>query len=350
MLTKRSKGLYVEITESAFLIATCSQLGKPFVVESLREFSRDNKDQIKAYVESLAGVKGAKYLRSHCLALPESRFYRKHSIESLTKAKDPSYFIDVLENALKIDPKKHTAAVINALNGEDFSADRPLNSQKELIICGAASKDFTELQDELVDCGIYPNSLQLGGLSSLASLKSYLEMKGIAETSLMLEISPQNSNLFLFSSEKVELCRPIPFGFNSMYPVIQKELGLKDESSAKKLFQSNTFDFTELGSALLKKALKELQASTGFYEVQTGQSIPHFYVPHLPPNLHWVPDVIQKEIGLSALPIDFPEWLESVDVKLGDDVDPTDLGPTWFGVFSLMIDESRQKDGVKKEK
>jgi len=32
-------------------------------------------------------------------------------------------------------------------------------------------------------------------------------------------------------------------------------------------------DFTGMGPVLIKKLLKELQSSIGFYEVQTGQSI-----------------------------------------------------------------------------
>ena len=67
-----------------------------------------------------------------------------------------------------------------------------------------------------------------------------------------------------------------------MFPVIQAELGLKDEDSARKLFYSNTFDFTEMGPSLLRKLLKELQASTGFYEVQTGQTIGQLYLALLP--------------------------------------------------------------------
>ena len=76
--------------------------------------------------------------------------------------------------------------------------------------------------------------------------------------------------------------RPIPQGLESMIPVVQKELGLKDEESAKKLFYSNTFDFTSMGNALIKKLLKELQSSIGFYEVQTGQSVGLLHGTQLP--------------------------------------------------------------------
>ena len=42
--------------------------------------------------------------------------------------------------------------------------------------------------------------------------------------------------------------------------MLGQALGLKDEESARKLFYSNTFDFTGMGSVLTKKLIKELQS------------------------------------------------------------------------------------------
>jgi len=261
MLTKRSKGLYVEVTETSYLIAICSQLAKPFVIESLIEIPISDKARVRALSERLSNVKGVNFVKSHCALTPESRFFRRHTIESMSKAKESGYFLEVLEKSFKVDPNKHDAAAINVMDGQGFSPDKPMAAQKELIISGANRAEMISLQDELVDVGIYPVSLQLSTLSCLGSLKSYLTWKKLNDTALMLEISADSSNLFIFSSDKVDLCRPIPFGINSMFPVIQRELGLKDESSARKLFQANTFDFTELGSTLLRKALKEVQVA-----------------------------------------------------------------------------------------
>ncbi len=194
-------------------------------------------------------------------------------MDSPAKAKDPNYFAELLSSQFRIDPETNSVAVVNAVDGSEFDVEKGLQNQKELLFCGAGANEITEIQDQLIEYGIYPDTLELGSVSSIGGLKNYSRFKKERFPTLILEITPENSNVFIFGNEQVDICRPIPYGLNSMFPTVQSELGLKDEDSARKLFFSNTFDFTELGPSLLKKMLKELQASTGFYEVQTGQTI-----------------------------------------------------------------------------
>ncbi|WP_309385532.1 hypothetical protein [Cerasicoccus frondis] len=134
------------------------------------------------------------------------------------------------------------------------------------------------------------------------------------------------------------MARPVPYGLRSMYPIVQKELGLKDEESAQKLFGSSTFDFAEMGQVLLKKLMKELQASTGFYEVQTGQTIGNIFLGLAPDNLSWIGTTLSKSLGVHVLKPDYESWLEHQGIKVASGVDLGSLGPRWFGLFSLMGD------------
>jgi hypothetical protein len=120
-----------------------------------------------------------------------------------------------------------------------------------------------------------------------------------------------------------------------MIPVVQKELGLKDEESARKLFYSNTFDFTGMGPLLIKKLLKELQSSIGFYEVQTGQSVGLLISTILPAKLGWLDVTIAKELGISPLKLDIAPWLESHGITVSEAAKPV-LDQRWFGLLSLM--------------
>lgn len=314
----------------------------------MNHFSSEQGEEARQFVESQSSGKGARYLRSHCATHPESRFVRKHTVESMSKAKEPAYFANLLENVLKIDPKTHLASAISQLDGTSFSPARPLGEQKELLLIGALKKEFLSIQEELVRMGIYPDTLQLGSASALGAVKSYLSWKELDETILILELGEKVSQLFILSGQKLELCRSIPFGEESMIPAIQRELGLRDEESARKLFHSSTFDFTEMGSSLLRKALKELQASTGFFEVQTGRSIPNFYLTQLGDNHNWIPGVIEREIGIQFLHFDLEDWLKGQKVELGEDVDRTVLGPSTFSLLSLLVDFGRKSDGAKK--
>ena len=128
----------------------------------------------------------------------------------------------------------------------------------------------------------------------------------------------------------------IPSGIAAMIPVVQKELGLKDEESAKKLFYSNTFDFTSMGAVLVKKLLKELQSSIGFYEVQTGQSIGSVLCTQLPTSLTWLGTTMAGSLGVPQLKAELLPWLESQNIKLSDGVTLGQPEERWFGLFSLL--------------
>lgn len=337
MLSKKTKGLFVEVNGFSYLVAGVTGLTPPFTIESINEFPRNEPGKLKEFLEQATAGRRSRYIHSHCGIIPESRFFRLHSLESMAKAKDPDYFAKVLEDQFRISPGSSLMTTINVQNGAAFSPDRSLASQKDLLLCGADKREIHAFQDNLVECGIFPQSLQLGTLSGLAGVKHYLKAKEIEDPVLLLEVTQNSANLFILSQDKVDLCRPVNFGFNAVLPVIQQELGLKDEESARSLFASNTFDFREIGPKLLNKILKELNASTGFYEVQTGQTIPYLYMTSLPENLNWIPEVISKEMDIKLLDVDWHGWAEDIGVSFGDSCSPADLGPSAFGLFSLFI-------------
>ncbi|MGC9449812.1 MAG: hypothetical protein ACP5I4_00075 [Oceanipulchritudo sp.] len=345
MLPKKTKGLFVEVNGFSYLVAAATGLTPPFSIEAIAEFPRGEPEKLKEYLDQAGSGRRARYIFSHCGIIPESRFFRLHTLESMAKARDAEYFNNILEQQFRINPKSSRYSVVSVQNGRAFDTERSIGSQKELLLCGADAREFNAFQDNLVECGVYPQSLQLGTLSSLAGLKHYLRSKEIEDPVLHLEVTQNSANLFILSKDKVDLCRPVNFGFNAVLPVIRQELGLKDEESARNLFFSDTFDFREIGPKLLARILKELNASTGFYEVQTGQTIPHLYMTSLPENLGWIPEVIAREMDIKLLDIDWEGWAEKIGVSFGDACSPADLGPPAFGLFSLFINFEAQKDG-----
>jgi len=121
-----------------------------------------------------------------------------------------------------------------------------------------------------------------------------------------------------------------------MISVVQRELNLKDEESARKLFYSNTFDFTNMGGALTRKLMKELQALVGFYEVQTGQSIGQVLCSQMPPKLVWLGGAIAKEMGVESIKLDLPAWLKSREITFASTAEPSGLDARWLAVFGQM--------------
>jgi len=349
MLSKKTKGLFVEVNGFSYLVAAATGLTPPFTLESISEFPRHEPGKLKDFLFQ-DNSRRNKYYHSHCGIVPESRFFRLHSIESMARAREPEYFNELFEKQFRINPKSSQYSTINAQTGGAFSSEKSLASQKDLILCGADAREITAFQDNLVECGIYPQSLQMSTLSGLAGLKHYLKIKDISDPVLLVEMTTNSANFFIVTSDKVDLCRPISYGFNAVLPIIQQELGLKDEESARSLFFSNTFDFREIGAKLLRKILKELNSSTGFYEVQTGQTIPYLYMVSLPENLGWIPEVISSEMDIGLLDIDWSGWAQGLGIEFGDDCSAADFGPSRFGLFSLFLNFESGKDGHRKEK
>lgn len=347
MLSTKNKGCFVEVGTFSLLAATTTSMSAPMTIERLFEApTQEDWTGFRSHVDELIVGKGPRYLPSHCSVYPSSRFFRRFTIESAAKAKEPSFFANVISEQMRIDLASNLATVVNATDGSAFNLARPMANQKEVLIAGLGTADREREQERLIEHSIYPSSLQLGTLSTLGGLISYMRFKSLERPTLLLEMTPTDANLFLISKQQVDVCRPIPYGLNSMFPLIQKELGLKDEASAKKLFFSNTFDFTEMGATLLRKMLKELQASTGFYEVQTGHTIGQLFVTLLPKNLGWIETVLSRNLGVPVLRVDYEPWLEAMGIKGGSEVQLANLDNRWFGLISLMGNYLEKKDGT----
>jgi hypothetical protein len=91
-----------------------------------------------------------------------------------------------------------------------------------------------------------------------------------------------------------------------------------------------------MGGTLIKKLLKELQSSIGFYEVQTGQSIGSVLCTQLPSNLAWLSGTMAGALGVSTFKLDLVPWVESLGIRLSNGVTLTAPDDRWLGLFGLM--------------
>lgn len=339
MLKPKTKGLFVDISEFSILAARTSGFKLPMVIEELAEFplgSDVDPEDVKAFLSELVDFKGGGFYVSHCGVYPEKRFVRHYEAETINKAKDMEFLEQVLKSEFNVNPETNEVAILDARNGEDY--DPVTNPSKQLIFCGAPSETFQKRQDELLSFGLYPERLELSSLSTLGGINDYAKFSEMSSPILCFELMSTSANIFIVNNGRVDVTRPVSFGLDSIYPLLQRELGLKDEASARKLFFSNTFDFAEMGPKLLRRMTKELQASSGFYEVQTGQTIEKVFISVLPKNLSWVCKTVSDSLGLEILQPSIEPWLESLKITVKDDVEITNLGGRWMGLFSLMGD------------
>lgn len=340
---KKSKGFCVEIGEHSTLMARLAQAEAPFIIEELKEIATSDPTAITEWIKGSEGKGSTGYVHATCGIYPAKRIVRRHTLD-LKKLKEPAYFSEIYTQQFRVEADKYTIRAMNPDDGGDFDTTKA--SQKEVLFAGMPSEEIILAQEKLLEMGIYPERLELGTLATLGGMANYLKFKQTKAPLLLLEIGEELTQSYILSAEGVDISRPIPSGIAAMIPVVQKELGLKDEESAKKLFYSNTFDFTSMGGSLVKKLLKELQSSIGFYEVQTGQSIGNVLCTQLPASLGWLSSTIASSLGVSPMKIDMLPWLESLNIKLADGVAPNPPDERWAGLFSLIASYN-PTDGVQ---
>lgn len=346
--SSKTKGYFIEQTDHTIRLARTSSTVAPMVVEEMRQCPTGNAEALTEAMHAIqpkASPTG--YMNAICAVYPPKRLVRRTSLE-LKRVREPAYFPELFTTQFRIDADKFTVHVINAADGTDYDVSKA--DKKDVLFCGLPSEDIITVQDALLAEGFYPDQLELGTVSTLGALVDYFSFTRSKTPTLVLEIGTDTTHSYIVSSAGVEASRPISQGLDAMVPIVQKELGLKDEESAKKLFYSNTFDFTGMGPLLVKKLLKELQSSIGFYEVQTGQSVGQILCTMLPSKLSWLDAAIASALGIATTKLDLVPWLQSRKITINDGVAPGGVDVRWLGLLSLMANKPSESHAVAAEK
>jgi hypothetical protein len=332
--SKKTRGFYVDISGSAVLMARTSSSDAPMMIEEIREVPLADVAAVQRAVKDLQGKRAGGYLHASCGVYPSHRLVRRVTLD-LKRVKEPDYFKEICTQQFRLEEEKCTIAVLNAADGTDYDPGKAV-AQKEVIFTGGLIDELLAVQERLLTLGLFPERLELGTLAVLGAVENYHGFAQLKTPTLLLEIDADSTQSFVIGAGGLDVSRSIPHGFGAMISVVQKELNLKDEESARKLFYSNTFDFTNMGGLLTRKVLKELQSLIGFYEVQTGQSIGQVLCTQMPPKLAWLGGAIAKELGVELLKVNFADWLKSREISFASSVEPSGLDARWLAVFGLM--------------
>lgn len=345
LFASKSKGYCIEFGEQTISLARMSQAEAPLVVEEIKEFAANDTTGLKEYLRTAPGKGPTNYIHARCGISPAKRIVRRHTLD-LKRIKDEAYLNEIYTQQFRIDPEKYKMAILNSADGSEY--DETKGNLKEVLFCGMPADEIDSLQDSLLGMSIYPERVEIASVATLGALISYLKYKQNKTPVLLLEFGADATQSYILSADGVEISRPIQSGISAMIPVVQKELGLKDEESARKLFYSNTFDFTSMGLALTKKLLKELQSSIGFYEVQTGQSIGGVLCAQLPGSLSWLSNTMASSLGVTNFSVDLAGWLESAGIRFAAGATPSNLNERHLGLFALMASYDHAAPDQKK--
>jgi len=253
---------------------------------------------------------------------------------SWKRIKDAGYLAEVCTQQFRIEQEKYSIAILNATDGSDYDLTKAV--QKDVMFCGLPGEDVTIIQNTLLESGIYPERIELGSVATLAAWSTTSTTRSRKCRPSCLRSGPRprtRSSCRRPGSMPRARSRRVSMRW---CPSCRRSSGLKDEESARKLFYSNTFDFTGMGPLLIKRLLKELQSSIGFYEVQTGQSVGQVLCTQLSPKLAWLDAAIANALGIGGLRLDPVPWLASRQIALPDSLARNAQDIRWFGLLSLM--------------
>lgn len=336
LFSKKSQAIYLDLSDHTVTVARASSASRPAQIEEIRSCPAADANAVSGLLREIQPKRGGSsgYIHANCGVYTTRRIVRRATLDP-KRFKEPEYLSEVVSAQFRIEPDKYTLAALNANTGADF--DLESGSDKEAIFAGMPSEEISSIQKRLLEMGVYPSRLEIGTLATLGAIVDYLSFASVKTPTLVLEIDAEATQAFILSESGVDTSRPIAQGLDAMIPAVQKELGLKDEESARKLFYSNTFDFTGMGPVLVKRLIKELQSSIGFYEVQTGQSIGQVLCTLLPPKMGWLQGAIAGQLGVGVLDLNLKPWLEARGISFGAAVARTEIDPRSLGLFSLML-------------
>lgn len=283
-------------------------------------------------LQEFLGVKKGQYVQADCSVFPRSRFIRRLTLDSAAKAKDTAYLTELLNSTCKISSVENDFAIFHH-NGAHLDTDKP--SSKEIMFVGAARSELMTLQDRILAYGVFPKRLEIGTLPLLASVRKVAMAEMFKAPTLVLELGESQSHIYILSEGGVDMTRNISFGIESMLTQVKAELGLADEAVARKIVMANTFDFTEMAPALLRRLVKEIQASIGFYEVQTGFAIGQMFVANVSSRFEWITMHLARSIGLEVMNVSYDRWPAIVGIQVADTVRFGDADASLWNLLSI---------------
>lgn len=296
---------------------------------------------IAHFVEVLRRQQRTKLVHSQHLFYPETAFVHRANLEGISRQKAVDFFREYVNSQLNINPDETLIHIVSADTGialSDFA------TQKDLFFCGVGLEELRTFQRQCVQFGFYPERIELASVSNIAAAMNYIKSQKRSTTTLLVETSFKKTRVFLFTGFHLELARDIPFGIESMLPILQEKLKLSDPSMAKRFLFAETFDFSEIEMVLLGQLLPELQTLTRFFEVKTGQAIGQLMMSAVPRSLDWMGRLMGRELGIPCYPIDFAYWMKRHAIICAESVRLDGLDGRWLGLFGLLTSRFNQAE------
>lgn len=336
-LFKQKHPLFLYSAESFSLLARIGEKkNTEFPIHSIEEFNGGTaSENLKLGIEKSFNIVPKTPPEAICSISPLNRFTHRAKLELKLKKQGIAAFGALLKERFAIELTSNKVAVLNAQDGMEVS---PKNIPDNVCFVGAPKKELQEAQSVLLKNHLYPQRLYLSTLTGLGGLLSYVKAKKIDQPILFVDLSLLKSHILILKNGGVEATYPLAYGLKNLIALARKEYNLPDDIGAHKYLTQDIQANSEDALKLTNRISTELKSYVGFFEVQTGQPLTYLFFNALPTSLAWIEEAVAHSMNLQTLEIDFPFWLKTKSLSLGDNLIKQKPWPRhWFGLFSLIF-------------
>ena len=334
MISSSKKDFIIEYRPSSIRVIRVSSLATPLTIEAIEEVPLgDDASAVASAVRKLAGAKANGYMNGICVVYPDRRVVRQMSLDT-PKGTEAEFIFKTLRESLNT-PDEISAHCLSPASGAPV--DPTEFNKKEVIVCGIPNPDIVEVQKKMLEHAIYPSRVELGTVGIVGAIHDVLSWQGANAPTLFLEVEKDFSNAVIVGPKGIEMSRRIDSGAADIAMALKEELNLQDETAAERLLGSKDFDFSGIARKILRRLMRDLQSSIGFYEVQTGQSVHWIHCSTRANPMGWLEESVGDLLNLEPFTIDLSAWLKSKGVECGSCEDAFErLDLTWMGQISAL--------------
>lgn len=340
MISTKKSTFVVEFRPTTIRAIRASSDHAPVVIDDAIEIDLRKEPDVGARIRAFAGAKSGAYMHALCSVYPESRIVR-HLVLEAGRGKETDFVLKFLRSSVGIDPEGFAVFCLSAVDGSEV--DLSASNKKPLLLCGAPRSEIVQAQKLLVDAGVYPSRLELGTMASVGFLKEAVRGGEDGSPLLFLEIDAESTNVVIVGSNGVEMARKIDCGATHIATALKEEMSLKDEMAAEKILNSRDFDLGPIAAKILRKLLRELQSSIGFFEVQTGHSVSRLFCLKQGRTQGWLEQSIGDLLNLAPLKLETRSWLADRSVSFGSDEVAAKIDLTWSGILAMLLNLEKER-------
>jgi len=341
MISSSKKEFIIEYRPSSIRVIRVSSLATPLTIESIEEVPlSEDAAAVASAIRKLAGAKANGYMNGVCVVYPERRVVRQLSLDT-PKGTEADFIFKTLGESLDI-PVEISAHCLSPVSGAPV--DPTEYNKKEVIVCGIPNPDIVEVQNEMLEHGIYPSRIELGTVGIVGAIQDALSWQGANAPALFLEVERDFSNAIIVGPKGIEMSRRIESGAGDIAAALKEDLNLNDEAAAERLLASKDFDFSSIARKILRRLMRDLQSSIGFYEVQTGQSVHWIHCSTRNNPMGWLEESVGDLLNLAPFELDLSVWLKANGVESGSSEDAFEkIDLSWMGQISALCSFKREE-------